>query len=123
MADLIHPVILYTILLRVQRHGEGARFTLSSVDMDASRNILAIGFPGISLAEYHVPAALLPGVETNKPLAGDWGSRGWSSAKEERENTRDTHNKRMKPLFQEAETGDKVLVKQSIETGSCWAYI
>lgn len=76
MADSVHPVTLYTILLRVERHGEGARFTLSSVDIDTSRNILATGFLGISLTEYHVPTALVPGVKTSEPLTGGGGSRG-----------------------------------------------
>lgn len=99
MADLIYPVTLYTIPLRVKRHGEGARFALSSVDIDTSRNILATGFLGISLTEYHVPAALVPGVETGEPLIGGWGSSGRNCAKEERKDTRGIHNHRMKLLF------------------------
>lgn len=113
MANSIYPVTPYTILLRVERHGEGARFTFSSVDIDTSRNILAIGFLGISLTEYHVPAALVPSVETSEPLTEGRGSRGRSCAKEERENTRGTHNDR-----EEAETNGKVLVEHSGESGS-----
>lgn len=96
MADSILPGALYTVLLRVERHSEGARFTLGSVDVDTSTDILAIDPLGISLTKYHVPAALLPGVEISEPLAGGRDSRGRSSAKEERKDIRGTHNGRAK---------------------------
>jgi len=76
MADSILPGALYTVLLRVERHSEGARFTLGSVDVDTSTDILAIDFLGISLTEYHVFATHMPGVEISEPLAGGRGGRG-----------------------------------------------